>query len=77
MAHRKAETSVTAEAVRLVMEANYSTPQAAQIMWVGLTARDPAEVAKPALSMRSSTMTRSARSCSSSAPRSSTRELIV
>jgi transposase len=38
MGHRKVETSVKAEAVRLVVEANYSTPQAAQIMGVGPTA---------------------------------------
>lgn len=38
MGHRKIEASVKAEAVRLVVEANYSTPQAAQIMGVGPTA---------------------------------------
>jgi transposase len=38
MGHRKIEASVKAEAVRLVVEADYSTPQAAQIMGVGPTA---------------------------------------
>ena len=38
MGHRKIEASVKAEAVRLVVEANHSTPQAAQIMGVGPTA---------------------------------------
>ena len=38
MGHRKIEASVKAEAVRLVMEAGYSAPQAAQIMGVGPTA---------------------------------------
>lgn len=38
MGHRKIEASVKAEAVRLVVEANYSMPQAAQIMGVGPTA---------------------------------------
>ena len=38
MGHRKIEASVKAEAVRLVVEAEYSTPQAAQLMGVGPTA---------------------------------------
>ena len=38
MGHRKIEASVKAEAVRLVVEASHSTPQAAQIMGVGPTA---------------------------------------
>jgi transposase len=38
MGHRKIEASVKAEAVRLVVEANHSTLQAAQIMGVGPTA---------------------------------------
>lgn len=38
MGHRKIETSVKAEAVRLVVEAGYSAPQAAKIMGVGPTA---------------------------------------
>lgn len=38
MGHRKIEASVKAEAVRLVVEAEYSAPQAAQIMGVGPTA---------------------------------------
>lgn len=38
MGHRKIEASVKAEAVRLVMEAGYSAPQAAQFMGVGPTA---------------------------------------
>lgn len=38
MGHRKIAASVKAEAVRLVMEAGYSAPQAAQIMGVGPTA---------------------------------------
>lgn len=38
MGHRKIEASVKTEAVRLVVEAGYSTPQAAQIMGVGPTA---------------------------------------
>jgi len=38
MGHRKIEASVKAEAVRLVVEADYSTPHAAQIMGVGPTA---------------------------------------
>ena len=38
MGHRKIEVSVKAEAVRLVVEADYSTPQAAHIMGVGPTA---------------------------------------
>lgn len=38
MGHRKIAASVRAEAVRLVVEADYSTPQAAQIMGVGPTA---------------------------------------
>lgn len=38
MGHRKIEASVKAEAVRLVVEAGYSTPRAAQIMGVGPTA---------------------------------------
>ncbi len=38
MGHRKIEASVKAEAVRLVVEAGYSTPQAAKILGVGPTA---------------------------------------
>jgi len=38
MGHRKIEASVKAEAVRLVVEAGYSAPQAAQLMGVGPTA---------------------------------------
>lgn len=38
MGHRKIEASVKAEAVRLVVKAGYSAPQAAQIMGVGPTA---------------------------------------
>lgn len=38
MGHRKIEASVKAEAVRMVVEAGHSTPQAAQIMGVGPTA---------------------------------------
>src|SRR5690606_8601738 len=38
MGHRKIETSVKAEAVRLVVEAGYSAPQGAKIMGVGPTA---------------------------------------
>ncbi len=38
MGHRKIEASVKTEAVRLVVEAGYSAPQAAQIMGVGPTA---------------------------------------
>lgn len=38
MGHRKIEASVKAEAVRLVVEAGYSAPQAAQIMGIGPTA---------------------------------------
>ena len=38
MGHRKIEASVKAEAVRLVVEASYSAPQAAHIMGVGPTA---------------------------------------
>ena len=38
MGHRKIEASVKAEAVRLVVEAGYPAPQAAQIMGVGPTA---------------------------------------
>ena len=38
MGHRKIEASVRTEAVRLVVEAGYSTPQAAQIMGIGPTA---------------------------------------
>lgn len=38
MGHRKIEASVKAEAVRLVVEAGHSTPQAAQVMGVGATA---------------------------------------
>jgi len=38
MGHRKIEASVKAEAVRLVMEAGHSAPQAARIMGVGPTA---------------------------------------
>lgn len=38
MGHRKIEASVKAEAVRLVVEADHSVPQAAHIMGVGPTA---------------------------------------
>jgi transposase len=38
MGHRKIEASVKAAAVRLVVEASHSAPQAAQIMGVGPTA---------------------------------------
>lgn len=38
MGHRKIGASVKAEAVRLVVEAGYSVPQAAQLMGVGPTA---------------------------------------
>lgn len=38
MGHRKIDASVKTEAVRLVVEAGYSAPQAAQMMGVGPTA---------------------------------------
>jgi transposase len=38
MGHRKIEASVKAEAVRLVVEEQYSAPQAARMMGVGPTA---------------------------------------